>query len=171
MATTVITSTITPSAVSSEVTSNVPAPFSITAWTPAPLFPNQTAPTQTNTPVATTSYSVTGTDANGCAATGSVTVTVNQPVSNDIFVPNYFTPNNDGRNDILYFYGSSVTALDFRIFNQWGEQVFASSDKGRGWDGSAGGKAQPVGVYMYVAKATLANGETRTLKGSINLIR
>ncbi|WP_165917267.1 gliding motility-associated C-terminal domain-containing protein [Flaviaesturariibacter aridisoli] len=147
------------------------APFTVTAWAPPALLPNQTAATQTLTPPATTTFSVTGNDANGCTATGSVTVTVNVPVTDDLFVPNYFTPNNDGRNDVLYFYGSSVTALDFRIFNQWGEQVFASTDKARGWDGSASGKQQPVGVYMYVAKVTLANGQTRTLKGSINLIR
>jgi gliding motility-associated-like protein len=72
---------------------------------------------------------------------------------------------------MLYLYGSSVAVLDFRIFNQWGEQVFATTDKGRGWDGIAGGKPQPVGVYMYVARVTLNNGAQRTLKGSINLIR
>ncbi|RYY67511.1 MAG: T9SS type B sorting domain-containing protein [Chitinophagaceae bacterium] len=147
------------------------APFTVTAWAPPALLPNQSAATQTLAPAATTTFSVTGNDANGCTATGSVTVTVNVPVTDDLFVPNYFTPNNDGRNDVLYFYGSSVTSLDFRIFNQWGEQVFASTDKARGWDGSASGKQQPVGVYMYVAKVTLTNGQTRTLKGSINLIR
>lgn len=147
------------------------APFTVSGWTPPALFPNQTAATQTVAPTATTTFSVSGSDAHGCTATGSVTVTVAVPQTDDLFVPNYFTPNADGRNDILYFYGSSVATLDFRIFNQWGEQVFASTDKSRGWDGSAGGKQQPVGVYMYVAKATMANGQTRTLKGSVNLIR
>ncbi|RYY41039.1 MAG: T9SS type B sorting domain-containing protein [Chitinophagaceae bacterium] len=146
-------------------------PFTISAWTPAPLFPNQAAATQTATPVATTTFSVTGSDANGCTATGTVTVVVNPLVTDDLYVPNYFTPNFDGRNDILYFYGSTVATLEFRIFNQWGELVFSTTDKSRGWDGTSGGKAQPVGVYMYVAKATLPNGQTRTLKGSINLIR
>ncbi|GAA4339092.1 hypothetical protein GCM10023184_35970 [Flaviaesturariibacter amylovorans] len=106
----------------------------------------------------------------GCIGTRTATVTVASCVR-DVFVPNYFTPNNDGRNDVLYIYGTVIQSLDFRIFNQWGGQVFATTDKGRGWDGTASGKAQPVGVYMYAAQVTLTNGEKITLKGSINLIR
>jgi len=142
--------------------------FIVTGWTPS--VPNPTAATQVVTPAVTTTYTVNGQTAAGCAASASVTVTVNE-VKDDVFIPNYFTPNNDGRNDLLQVYGSSIRSLEFRIFNQWGQQVFASTDAGRGWDGTASGKAQPVGVYSYVARITLQSGKQINLKGSINLIR
>ncbi|GAB4093491.1 Ig-like domain-containing protein [Flaviaesturariibacter terrae] len=147
------------------------APHTITAWGPAGSFASNSATTQTLTATTSNRYFVVGQTSAGCIDTAFADLVVQLPLSDDLFVPNFFTPNADGRNDILYLYGSNVAAIDFRIFNQWGEQVFGSSDKGRGWDGSASGKQQPVGVYMYVAKVTLTNGQTRTLKGSINLIR
>jgi gliding motility-associated-like protein len=150
-------------------TSSGNIPHTITAWGPAGFFSNQAAITQTITATQSGNYFVVGTSG-GCIDTARVTLVVNA-VIDDLFVPNFFTPNGDGRNDVLYIYGSAIAAVDFRIFNQWGEPVFSSADKGRGWDGTISGKAQPVGVYMYVARVTLIGGAQKTLKGSINLIR
>jgi gliding motility-associated-like protein len=54
-----------------------------------------------------------------------------------------------------------------RIFNQWGEQIIVITDKTQGWNGTHRGKAQPVGVYVYVLQAELLNGKKVKMKGSI----
>jgi gliding motility-associated-like protein len=108
---------------------------------------------------------------NGCAgASRSYVVTV-IPLDKDIFVPNVFSPNGDGKNDILYAYSNYIDKLEMRIFNQWGQQVDEITDAHKGWDGKYKGTPQPVGVYMYVLKATMTDGRTVQLKGSITLIR
>ena len=58
-----------------------------------------------------------------------------------------------------------------RIFNQWGEQVMVINNVNQGWDGTFRGKPQPVGVYVYVLRATLSDGRDINLKGSITLVR
>ncbi|RPD37963.1 gliding motility-associated C-terminal domain-containing protein [Chitinophaga barathri] len=93
------------------------------------------------------------------------------PAGNLIFVPNAFTPNNDGTNDVLYVYGTTIATLEMRIYNQWGQQVFETKDKGRGWDGTMSGKKQPVGVYNYALRATLQDGTTVQKRGTITIIR
>jgi gliding motility-associated-like protein len=93
------------------------------------------------------------------------------PLNKDVFVPNVFSPNGDGKNDILYVYGNYIDKLDMRIFNQWGQQIASITNKLQGWDGRHKGNAQPVGVYVYILKATLSDGRTVDLKGSITLVR
>lgn len=89
----------------------------------------------------------------------------------DIFVPNAFTPNGDGKNDILYVRSQTVQSLAFYIYNQWGEQVFNSRNISYGWDGTFRGSTQPVGVYMYILKATMNDGREVNKKGTTTLIR
>ena len=86
-------------------------------------------------------------------------------------MPNVFSPNGDGKNDVLFVYGNYIDQLDMRIFNQWGEQIYAINSKAKGWDGTYKGKAQPVGVYVYALKAVLTDGRTVQMKGSITLVR
>jgi large repetitive protein len=107
----------------------------------------------------------------GCAgAPRSYVVTVT-PLDKEIFVPNVFTPNGDGKNDILYAYSNYIEKLEMRIFNQWGQQVELITDPHKGWDGRYKGTPQPIGVYMYAVKATMTDGRIVQLKGSITLIR
>ena len=61
--------------------------------------------------------------------------------------------------------------MNFRIFNQWGQEIFLSNTLSYGWDGTFKGNLQPTGVYMYFLKANLRNGEIVERKGSITLIR
>jgi gliding motility-associated-like protein len=91
--------------------------------------------------------------------------------SDQLFIPNTFTPNGDGLNDILQVYGFTILRLKFVVFNQWGEKLNESTNPTNVWDGSYKGKPQPSGVYMYVCQVTLTNGNVITRKGSINLIR
>lgn len=89
----------------------------------------------------------------------------------ELFVPNVFTPNNDGKNDLLLVYGNYISNLQFRVFNQWGQLIFLSDQQSRGWDGTYRGQAQPVGVYAYTLKVVLRDGTIVNKKGSVNLIR
>jgi gliding motility-associated-like protein len=118
-------------------------------------------------------YSLTAKNAAGCISTAIGAVIYNQPDCNtqDLFVPNAFTPNGDGKNDILFVKGTTIKSMQLLIFNQWGEKIFESVKQEQGWDGSVGGKAQPVGVYVYILKVGHNNGKTQQLKGSITLIR
>ncbi|SEW34425.1 gliding motility-associated C-terminal domain-containing protein [Chitinophaga sp. YR573] len=84
----------------------------------------------------------------------------------EVFIPNAFTPNGDGKNDIFKPEGN-IRSLDMKIFNQWGELIATGS----GWNGTSGGKAQPTGVYMYTMKIIMTNGTEVIKKGAVNLLR
>jgi gliding motility-associated-like protein len=91
--------------------------------------------------------------------------------SKEIFVPNVFTPNNDGKNDVLFVYGNYISTIQFNIFDQWGELIFSTKSITTGWDGIYKGKQQPVGVYVYTLKVLMLDGSVINKKGSVNLIR
>ena len=110
--------------------------------------------------------------------TSSSTSSASTTLSDQIFIPNTFTPNADGKNDRWEVYGNVITNVEAMIFNQWGEKIVdvkSGSRTANGsfiiWDGSYKGQQAPVGVYVYVVKLTLENGEVQTKKGSINIIR
>ena len=108
---------------------------------------------------------------NGCVgATQRYVITV-RPLNKDVFVPNVFSPNGDGKNDQLLVYGNYINKVEMYIYNQWGQLVTMINSRTQGWDGTHKGKPQPVGVYVYALKAVLSDGRTVTLKGSITLIR
>ncbi|MBO9728271.1 MAG: right-handed parallel beta-helix repeat-containing protein [Chitinophaga sp.] len=88
-----------------------------------------------------------------------------------VYIPNTFTPNNDGKNDVLLVYGYIIKQMHMTIFDQWGEKVFESNNQTTGWDGQYKGKALPSGVYIYVCHLTLTDGSKTEKKGVINLIR
>jgi len=106
----------------------------------------------------------------GCAEVRSQPVT-GKALTDQVFIPNSFTPNGDGRNDILYIYGYIIRDMQFMIFNQWGEKVFETRNQAVGWDGTYKGKGQPSGVYIYVCEMILTDGTKMQKKGSINLVR
>lgn len=86
-------------------------------------------------------------------------------------VPTGFSPNGDGNNDFLNVYGTrETTEFNLEIYNRWGQQIFQSSDKTKGWDGTYKGAEAPVGVYAYTFKVTI-DGEIIQKSGSITLIR
>ena len=105
-----------------------------------------------------------------CQVSVSAPVTA-KTLTDQIYIPNAFTPNGDGLNDILLVYGYVIESLRFNVFNQWGEKIFESSNQSTGWNGTYNGKKQPSGVYMYVCQITLKDGTTQVKKGSVNLVR
>jgi gliding motility-associated-like protein len=94
-----------------------------------------------------------------------------QTRTDQVYIPNSFTPNGDGRNDVLRVYSNVIRSMKMVIFNQWGEKVYESTDQNMAWDGTYKNKPQPSGVYIYVAEVILNTGEKISRKGSINLVR
>lgn len=105
---------------------------------------------------------------NGCVASDSVLVRVLLP--NNFFIPNAFTPNNDGNNDLFYVLSQAgVKVYTFQIFDRWGEKVH---DGTYPWDGKFRGKEMPMGAYVYFVRLGLfGDAESVTSKGSVTIIR
>ena len=145
--------------------------YNVLSWAPSIFFTDQTATTQ-NIVVKDTSksFTVIAQSTDGCLDTATLFVTVD-PNLKDFFIPNAFSPNGDGNNDVLKVYGSSVRDVVMRIYNQWGELIFETKDVNKGWDGTWKGRPQAVGVYVYVAQVTFYNNATMKRKGTVNLIR
>lgn len=91
-------------------------------------------------------------------------------LTDEVFIPNSFSPNGDGRNEFFRAYGNAIAGASMKVFNQWGELVYEGSDYTTGWDGKHKGKLQPMGVYFYVFKVKLVNGTESNRKGSVNLL-
>jgi gliding motility-associated-like protein len=108
----------------------------------------------------------------GCAPAVSQSVS-GTTVSDQVFAPNTFTPNNRGNaeNEKFRIYSNVISQIHLMIFNQWGQKVFETRDMFTGWDGSFKGKPQSSGVYIYVADIILTNGNRVQKKGAVNLIR
>ncbi len=119
-----------------------------------------------------TVYTLTVTNGAGCTGTAQASVTI---VPNyDLFIPNAFTPNGDGTNDLWQPYGkmSGIKQMQVMVFNRIGEKVFESNDINFGWDGTYKGAPAPAGVYTYVAAIVWINNHSdNKYKGSLTLIR
>ena len=121
-------------------------------------------------PLSTTTYCMLVTNSNGCTDSACVKVEVNLECG-EVFVPSGFSPNGDGKNDILYVRGNCIKTMDFRIFNRWGEKVFESTDHNIGWDGNYKGKPCDTDVFVYYLKAETVTGLKVNTKGNITLMK
>ena len=91
-----------------------------------------------------------------------------------VYLPNAFTPNNDGRNDILQLRSNFIDELsevDFFIYNRWGEEMFRTTNPYQGWDGTYRGEDLPPDVYGFYLKVLCPNGEELVQKGNVSLLR
>lgn len=125
----------------------------------------------TVSPSVTTTYFVSITDANGCFAIDTIVVTV--IYSNEVLVPNAFSPNGDNINDLFQGIAFNLSSYYMAIYNRWGQLVYetTNADYFAGWDGTFEGAEQEMGTYVYVIDASFNNGEDFTTKGSFQLIR
>ena len=122
-----------------------------------------------------TDYSVTVTDAFGCTATDMTTVSVN-PASCDgsgIFLPNSFSPNSDGVNDVLFVRSNAIATLEFSVFDRWGREVFRTETITEGWNGrwQNNGDELPPDAYGYWIIATCTNGQEYQAQGNVSILR
>ena len=145
-------------------------------WTPEESLDNSAIANPVASPVSTTDYTVTATDSIGCSATSTVKVIV----EGNAFIPNLFTPNDDGKNDEVKVYGlSTVANFSFVIHNREGNVLYETKDvkqvSASGWDGTSRGVKQPAGVYYWKVKGEYPGGSKLLLNGkttgSIVLIR
>jgi gliding motility-associated-like protein len=112
-------------------------------------------------------YTLQVTSDKGCTAQAAAIVKVSRP----LVMPNAFTPNNDGRNDVFRIpAGVLINVQEFSIFDRWGNRVFTTKDSGKGWDGTFNGKPANAGVYVYVIKGVAFNGAVLK-KGEVVLVR
>lgn len=132
-------------------------------------FPEVSNPTVK--PLKPIKYYVRGTNDNGCFGYDSVMVNIDY--TGNTFLPNAFTPNNDGLNDYFGLENIQYEKLhNFQIFDRFGTLVFQTQDANKKWDGNyENGKAATAGVYYYQIQIGLLNGEIITYKGAITLIR
>ena len=145
-------------------------------WAPTIGIVSQENPSITVKPTQSVEYTLRVKNDGGCVAEDKVSVYVLCDNSN-IFVPNTFSPNGDGNNDIFYPRGSGLfKILNIKVFNRWGEVVFEKSnfnanDAAGGWDGTYKGKQLPSDVFVYMMQVVCNNNSTLTFKGNITLLR
>lgn len=120
-----------------------------------------------------TTYYVFVTDEAGCRGLDSVLVLFASQICDDphIFVPNTFTPNGDGLNDILFARGPFIDEMLFIIYNRWGNEVFQTRDKRIGWDGTYKGVPLSSDVFGYYLEVKCHDGETFTKRGNVTLLQ
>ena len=115
-------------------------------------------------------YQVTAVTPEGCTATDAINVKVYK--YSDIYVPNAFTPNGDGRNDIFRITAPGLKKLTyFIVVNRWGQEVFRTSNPSAGWDGTLNGVRQDAGVFVWVVEGVDYTGRIIRNKGTVVLIR
>jgi gliding motility-associated-like protein len=113
----------------------------------------------------------------GCVSSAMDTVHVkkcsddNTVVIGEPAVPTGFTPNGDGSNDILFVKGGPFNRLDFRVFNEWGNEIFHSTEQTTGWDGKFRGSPQAVGRYIWTVNGELIDGKAFKMAGEVILNR
>lgn len=106
---------------------------------------------------------------NNCYETDSMLIEV--ACNMQLFIPNTFTPDNNGDNDVWYIHGINVLTFDLQLFNRWGEKIFATNDIADYWTGDFQGSTVPTGTYSYIIKAYGKDGQYVTKTGIVNVLR
>lgn len=118
-------------------------------------------------------YSVTVTDANGCSASSTVQVLLRELICDEpfIFVPNAFSPNGDGENDLLFVRSNILSEVYFAVYDRWGELVFETTDLNTGWDGTFRGKELAPDAFGWYLRAKCINNQPFDRKGNVTILR
>lgn len=145
-------------------------------WIPGATLSCTDCPQPTASPKFNTTYNVSFIDSNGCRNNGQVQIIVICKNAN-VFVPNTFSPNADGSNDVFYVRGKGLDRVkSLRIFNRWGEIVFEQSnvpvnDPGVGWNGRYKGNKPVADVYVYQVEVFCENSQIIRFEGNVALIQ
>ena len=138
-------------------------------WSPGTGISNTAIANPTVKIKTESNYTVQITVVSGCTTTDTVLV---RAFDVNIYVPNVFSPNGDGINDVLYVNLINIKQLKFfRIYDRWGKKLFETNDPTQGWDGKTNGVLQHIDTYTWVAEAVDNNGTYVTKEGSVTLLR
>lgn len=109
----------------------------------------------------------------GCSVTGTIRINVDDVQCDEpnIFVPNAFTPNNDGNNDELLVRGRWITSLRFVVYNRYGQELFTTNNQLEGWDGTYKGKDLGPDVFGYYLTVRCLDGGNFAKRGNVTLIK
>jgi len=88
-----------------------------------------------------------------------------------IYVPNAFTPNSDGTNDVFLPKGEGIVEYTLMIYDRWGQQLFKSDDIYKGWDGRKGDTYLQEDVYVWTIVLRNNKGEPKQLSGVVSLLK
>lgn len=158
-----------------EIGGDVQVPGLTFNWSPAAILTCSVCSSTFAAPASDTSVVILITDAEGC--TYRLEATLRVSLADQLFIPNVFSPNGDGINDMwtLHTRLPNARAEELLIYDRWGSLVFARSDFNiagfSGWDGSFRGKPLDPGVFTYITRLTLGDGKSVGLKGDITLLR
>jgi gliding motility-associated-like protein len=141
-------------------------------WTPASGLSCVNCASPQASPSTTTTYTVTGTDQNGCTGVESVTVRVDLDC-NEVFVPSIFSPNGSGPevNEQVCVFGKCIAEIDFAIYNRWGQQVFRTDNLHTCWNGMYNDENAMAGVFAYRLRIVQIDGKEIRKSGTITLVR
>ena len=140
------------------------------SWSPNPdECQNDTCNLIYDVPDQATIYVVTGTDANGCINRDTVFVDINGYM--DVFVPNIFSPNGDGWNDLLEIKGPRLFNYQIEIYDRWGKKVFYSTEQKNYWDGTFNGSNLAPQTFVYLLSGETVLGERITQEGNVSIIK
>ncbi|MBN4072611.1 gliding motility-associated C-terminal domain-containing protein, partial [Crocinitomix catalasitica] len=116
-----------------------------------------------------TIYIVIATDDNGCQHSDTLFVDIIGLM--EIFVPNVFSPNNDGWNDLLEVEGPKLYDFDFRVFDRWGKLMYKSTDQRSGWDGTFDGQELAPQTFVYMVRGETVLGKKIKVQGNVSIIK
>lgn len=144
-------------------------------WTPSSGLSCSDCINTIAAPARNTTYTFTVTDTNGCTASASVRVILN--LRRNVYIPNVFTPNGDGINDVFSVYtGDEVLEItSLKVFDRWGNlmwegrNLFPSSNGSVGWDGKHRGKLMGPGVYTYIAEILFVDQRVLVYQGDVTI--
>jgi gliding motility-associated-like protein len=145
-------------------------------WVPSLFLNCSDCKLPISTPLYSATYTVFAYTANGCMAKDVINV-YGTCTKENLFIPNTFSPNGDGTNDIFYPRGRGVQQIKaFKIFNRWGQLIylkenFRANDQSAGWDGTKKQQFVLPDVYVYMVDLVCENGNIITIKGDVTLIR
>ncbi len=145
-------------------------------WTPAIWLNNPNIASPEAQPRESITYTVVAANDGACITRAQIDVTVICNGAN-IFVPNTFSPNGDGVNDVFYARGTGLYNIkSFRVFNRWGQLMFerlntGANDASAGWDGTFNGQKVQSGVYVYMIEVLCNNSIVIPVKGNVTLLR
>lgn len=140
-------------------------------WEPANWLSNPTIANPIATPQESITYQLTAISTGGCKAIDNIRIKVYK-IAPGFYVPGAFTPNNDGNNDVIRPILMGMRSLKlFSVFNRWGQLLFTTSVKGKGWDGTFRGTQQDPGTFVWMAEGETYLGKIIKKQGTVVLLR